>query len=435
MKVTFLTTPYQSVYKYIQGLFYPQPSLGLMYIASVLKKNRVDVSFFDMHFYEFNEKIINEIRDSDLVGLTCMTSTSEITYEIAKRIKGIFSDKPIAIGGAHPTALPDEVIKNDFIDFVIVGEGEFTFLQLVQNLKTRNFEVIKGLVYKDDGRIIHNQRRPLIENLDDLPFPAYELVDIKKYGYPIQRRHPMMTISTSRGCPGTCTFCNKRIFGNNFRGRSAKNVVDEMELLHKKYGVKEIHIVDDAFSTDIERAKMICDEIIRRKLKIIWGCPAGVRVDAVDQELLLMMRKAGCYFVSFGLESADDDILKSIGKKTAVRMNRKAVEMAKRAKLETALFYIIGLPYDTKETVEKTIEFARQMRGDYSKFAILTPYPGTAVYNFLMREKRLTIDKWSDLLCHNEVAFEPFYLTKEDVKRYWKIAYKKVTFTPPLYIR
>lgn len=276
---------------------------------------------------------------------------------------------------------------------------------------------------------MHNPRRPMIENMDSLPFPDYDSVDIRKYAFPIQRRQPMMDISTSRGCPGTCTFCNKTVFGSKFRARNPGNVVDEMELLNKKYGVREIHIMEDAFSTDLERAKKICDEIIKRRSKILWGCPPGLRVDAIDQELLFKMKEAGCYFVSFGIESADDKILNSFRKGTSVKMNRRAILMAKKARLETVLFYVIGAPYDTRETIEKTIRFAKDMDAEYSKFAILTPYPGTAVYNFLKKENRLTINKWSDLLCHNEVAFQPFYLSKEEVKELWKKPYAEVTFS------
>lgn len=148
MKATLLTTPFESVYQNLKGLSYPQPSLGLMYIAAVLKKNNISVSYFDMQFHKFQEAV-SEIRDSDIVGLTCVTPTAQITYDMAGKIKSLFPGKPVAIGGAHPTALPQEVINHDFIDFVIIGEGEYTFLELVQNLKKRNFKGIKGLIYKE----------------------------------------------------------------------------------------------------------------------------------------------------------------------------------------------------------------------------------------------------------------------------------------------
>jgi radical SAM superfamily enzyme YgiQ (UPF0313 family) len=239
------------------------------------------------------------------------------------------------------------------------------------------------------------------------------------------------TIVTSRGCPGTCLFCNKNIFGFAFRARSAKNVVDEMEYLYKKYNIEEFHISDDCFSWDTNRVREICNLIIKRKLKIKWACSNGIRVDRGSRDMFKLMHKAGCYRVSFGIESGDNEILKKIGKRINLSQVKKAFEYAQEAGMFTVALFMLGNYGENKETMLKTIDFAKTLKTDYAQFTIATPYPGTAFFALIEREGRFLIKDWNKFgIFEDPVVFEIGELKKELLLEMHKKAYKEFYFRP-----
>lgn len=319
--------------------------LSIAYLAAALKAaGYTNIEAMDANVLEKQpQEVIKEIKKikPDIVAITATTLQIRAAWEIFEGTKQ-FNPKIITLlGGPHPTSLPDESLQRDYVDFLIRGEGEEAILEFLDALKSGIYTSVKGLSFKKNGSIIHNPPQPLIENLDSLPLPARDLFPFpQKYTSLYQIRKRYATIVTSRGCPGTCIFCNKNIFGNHFRTRGPENVVTEMHQLKEKYGVEEFHIVDDAFSWDLKRVYEICDLLIKSKLGVAWGCTNGLRVDTVEKELLQKMKRAGCYRISFGVESGSDKILKTIGKDINLDMIRKTFQDAQEAGLiTTALFY------------------------------------------------------------------------------------------------
>ena len=232
-----------------------------------------------------------------------------------------------------------------------------------------------------------------------------------------------------------CIFFNKSIFGHTFRARSPENVVAEIELLVGKYGVGEIHIADDTFTFDINRAMRICDLIIERNLDIAWSCSNGIRVDCVNRELLRKMKEAGCYRVSFGLESGSDEILKRIGKGTTLQQARSACEIADDVGLTTIAFFMLGNYGESRETMEKTIAFAKSLNIDYAQFTIATPFPGTALYKLIEKHGKILTKDWERYGIYEEPLFETEDLTKELVAKMYKKAYREFYFRPTYILR
>ncbi len=300
-------------------------------------------------------------------------------------------------------------------------------------MNKKSLRNIKGITYKDSkGQIKNNSSRELIKNLDELPMPAWHLFNSKIYMNPkaIARESPVGTIGTSRGCVYGCTYCNKSVFGRMFRAKSVKRVVDEFELLLKN-GFKEIHVWDDMFATDLKRAKEICNEIIKRKLKFSWQLECGVRVNCVDKEFFEKCVKSGCYKVAFGFESGNDDILKSINKGTTTQQARDAVKWAKQAGMETSGFFMMGLPEDTIKTMNQTIDFACSLGLDYAKATILLPLPSTQLFEEFEKKGLLKTKDWSKYNFHtaSRVYNHPT-LDWETLGKYYDKFHKKFYFRP-----
>lgn len=409
--------------------------LGLAYLAAVLEKNSFDVKVIDANALQMEDNcLINTVKkmSPDIIGLTAMTGGIEYVWEIAKMCKLALPNATLILGGPHPTILPEESIQKLFVDIVVIGEGEETMKEIaVSRQKNSSLKNVKGIAYKEDGRVIITPRRENIVNLDDLPFPARHLFPFPQlYKSDSYRKKPVARILTSRGCPYRCTFCYHGIFGRELRTRSPENVVEEIEFLKDRYGIKEFHIVDDNFNADKKRAIAICELLIKRKVNLPWACAQGMRVNNLDQEFLYLIREAGCYRTYLGIESGNQQILNNIQKDITLAMVEKAVVMVKKAKMVVGGLFMVGNYGETEETINDTINFAKKLKLDYASFCIATPYPGTVLRQQVIQEGRLLTKKWSDLNRFTGAAFEWKNLSKSQIDRLYRKAYRDFYLRP-----
>jgi radical SAM superfamily enzyme YgiQ (UPF0313 family) len=340
------------------------------------------------------DDVRRELKDfyPDVVGITSVTPSIYRAYQVAKIAKEVREDCKVIVGGPHVTFLPDQTFKEcRFIDVIVRGEGEETIRQLAEAPEKGEWEMVKGISFRKGDRIISNESRPFIKNIDEIPFPSWDLLPMDKYQFCGQRYASMLT---SRGCPFSCSFCaSSRLFGGFWRGRSPENVVEEIRLLHDKFGIRNIEFVDDTFTLDQKRAEKICDEIVRGGLDISWG--ASSRVDTLSRRLIEKMKKAGCWILFLGIESGCQRILDAVGKRITIEQARKAVKIVKEAGIQVLGSFIIGFLQDTIETINETIRFAKTLNLDYAEFSILTPYPGTLIYEHAKKNDLLLTEDWS----------------------------------------
>ncbi|MDP3888803.1 MAG: radical SAM protein [bacterium] len=411
--------------------------LSIAYLASFLKANNFEVLILDAAALHLSpSEIVKEIKSikPDVLGITAVTYNFSQAAKIAKLAKRIKNPPLTILGGPHVTAMPS-CIKTSSFDFGVIGEGEETLLELVSKIKSRQKDLTKvqGLVFKRGHKLIITPSRPYIQNLDRLPFPSRELFPLLNNYHPgpgMFQNLPVAGMITSRGCPFKCTFCDHSVFGQIFRARSFKNVVDEMELLIKDFKAKEIKIWDDTFNLDPERVIAICREILKRKLKFTWKCLC--RVNFVNKKMLKLMKKAGCWQIAYGIESGNDQILETIKKGLNKEIVRQAVKLTKEAGIETRGFFILGLPGETEETLRETIDFAKELDLETADFNSLIPFPGTEIYN---QRKRLghVINRSFDYYfpsMSDQLVFIPHHLNPQVLKKYLNKARFEFYFRP-----
>lgn len=377
--------------------------LGLAYIAAFLRKNGHTVEIFDsviqkpyghptgdkIHLGAGWDIISNKISsyNPDVVGISSMfTSQAECMHQVARLVKVLDPHLVTIVGGAHPSALPKETLEDKNVDFVVIGEGENTMLKLVESLSNQMpLEKIDGIGFKKNGQIVINAKAGFIENLDEIPFPAWDLLQMEEYAKlraghgPFILRTPFFSVITSRGCPGKCIFCSiHSIYGYEWRTRSVENIVDEIETLNSVYGINQIDFEDDNLLLNKGRVEALCDEIIDRKLDIRWSTPNGVAINHIDHNLLMKMKAAGCFSLSFGIESGNEHVRNNIIlKPISIKHAQKVVKWCKELNIWTHGFFIFGLPGEDEKTFRETINFAKWLDLDTSSFFIAVPYPGT----------------------------------------------------------
>jgi radical SAM superfamily enzyme YgiQ (UPF0313 family) len=421
---------------------------GLGYLAGALiHAGYRDVDIFDgaVETETFEARLERE--PFDVVGISAPTPLIGEAWQAAQTAKA--HGAVTILGGPHLTLMPDESLGRAEVDFVARGEAEETIVEFVSALPCAKgegaggrgcFAHIKGLSYRDaSGQIVHNAPRPLAPDLDAIPFPAYQLFKIERYTNlqpltdgldPHARTY---TLVTSRGCPYQCTYCSKPITGNTWRARSVDSVLKEWKLLVEDFGAKEIGVTDDIWNLDLKRAKELCRGLIDLGLnRVPWITIHGMKVNHTDAELFQLMKRAGCKRVGFGVESGDEYILKRVVRKAQTfDQVRTAFRNARAAGLETMGFFIFGMPYETEETMEKTIRLALELDPDLANFMIAAPYPGTEMWNLLQREGKIFAQDWWDLAIHSDHAhFEVGDLKPELVERKWHEAYRRFNFRP-----
>lgn len=400
------------------------PLIGLGYIAAVLQNKGHKVKILDCivstrrkmvieeNFTRFglsDSEIMDAIKsfEPDVVGVSCMfTSYFKDAHNVARIAKACDKNILVVFGGPHTSTFPEAVMKDENVDVGVIGEGEITVCELLERCKGgRNFDGVRGIIHRGaNGEVRKENPRDFIKDLDELPHPARELMDSELDAITEENkmnkfliRKPHGALLTSRGCPNSCYFCSvKLIWTRHWRARSAKNVVDEIEFLQKKYGYREFHFVDDNSSVSKERMRDICDEILKRKLDIKLATPTGIAIANLDKDILARMKRAGFYRLCFGIESGDPHTQKIIGKRINLEKAKEVIREANRLGFWTSGTFIIGFPHETMKEIRKTIDFAKLSGMDLAIFYLLTPQPGTEVYNIFKQEGLIDLDRYLD---------------------------------------
>lgn len=368
------------------------PPLGICYIASVLENDHkvtiINAQEYQNPIIEGDYKriglstynIVQKIKETkpDIVGISCPLS---IMWDDVVRISRLFRseyDCKQVIGGFQPSAFPEQCLKESCADHVVVGEGEVAFKDIVEGTEEK---IVK---------------RPLIPDLDTIPFPARHLIDMEKYikmglAQGSQKRKRYTTIVSSRGCTNNCTFCSaKVVWTRKWRARSAENVVSEIEHLKEKYRIDEIHFEDDNISLDKKRMNKICDLIIEKDLDISWTVPNGIAVGTLDKDTIFKMKKSGCYQLNFGIESGNEYVLKNIIKKRMdLNKAKEVIKWTKEAGMFSHSFFILGFPTETKEMIYDSLTYAKESGLDSAFWNIATPYPATELYEMIVGDKKI----------------------------------------------
>lgn len=407
------------------GLYSPQypPPLGIAYIGTVLERAGHEVAIIDMDNDGISEQdFVTMIICSQyqVVGFTATTPVFKNAEKLCRLVKDNSSAVTV-VGGIHATLVPEECLKSRYIDFVVRGEAEITILELMKAVSgTKSYSEVRGISFRQDGRIVSTPERELISNIDSIPFLDRNLFRRKKYYYPGLLYLPSMPMITSRGCLHNCTYCCvKKIFGRKFRYRSAANVADEIDDLVEVYGIKHIDIWDDSFSADRNRVFELGDEINRRGLKIHFAFPNGLRADEVDEDLLRCLKGMGAYNIAFGIESGNQATLDKAKKGIRLEQIETAYNSAKKMDFETWGFFMLGLPGETEETLKDTLNFAKRIDPDIVKFNIFTPYPKTEAFEQLSREGLITDFDYSKYSVHSRPVHRLPGLS-EDVLAKWQ---------------
>ncbi|MGB8450778.1 MAG: radical SAM protein [Anaerocolumna sp.] len=382
--------------------------LGVCYISAYLRKYGHTTRVIDQ-IGESDDDIIDEVHTfkPDAVGFSTMTYNYPKGLLLATRIKNEYKDIPIIFGGVHASGMPD-IVKEKAIDFVSIGEGEKTILELVNALEENavDFEKIKGISYLKDGKVFITAPRERITNLDDLPFPDRTSLPMRKYRgrelkYLFNRR--MATIHTARGCSGNCTFCTTPVlYKGGWIARSAKNIVDEIEQLIKTYHIKSIFFADEDFMKDKNRVYEICDEIIRRKIIIAWFCFS--KITDVEITILRRMKEAGCINIMIGIEAMHDDSLKKIAKKITVEKIREAIKIANKTGLLIGGTYMIGYPWETNDDLLLGLRELKKLRLDHIYLNFITPFPGTPFYKDCEKKGLLDSGDFTHYDCYSPIV-------------------------------
>ena len=410
------------------------PPTGLMYVASTLREAGHQVFIEDGAFWS-QEELIDRImsHNPDAVGGFVIAMFWERTKKLAKLMKERKPELKIFIGGHAPSALKEKcLIECEYINAAVEGEGEYTAREVVERWsKGQNCVGVQGCAArKDDGTVVQNPPRPLIKNLDELPFPAADLIDLEKY-HPSAGQYlrlPVMQVISSRGCTGRCIFCYRLMGEGRIRTRSASNVVDEIEYYVREYGTKEIKFWDEFFTWDRDRTIEICNRIIERKLNITFWC--SIRADGVDEELLRKMKEAGCWCINYGVESGVQKNINTLRKGMTVEQNIKAVQMTHKAGIKTFCTYIFGIPGETFEEGLETIALAKKLRSYYTEFFPITAFPGAELFENVSKYGRILGGLSDAGMLKDDVTFEPYTMTAKEIVKLRSIAFRTVYLDP-----
>jgi radical SAM superfamily enzyme YgiQ (UPF0313 family) len=375
------------------------------------------------------EKDIRDFRPDMLIIYTTITSVKHDlrTCSIAKEIN---PDIVTIAKGGDTTIQPVERLQMcEQLDIAIVGEPELTVLEIAQG---RELKDIKGICYRENGKIQRNPGRPFIEDLDILPFPSRHLLDQSRYIRP-DTGEIQTTIQTGRGCPAKCIYClSSVVTGTKLRLRSPENVVDELEHCVKDYNIRNFFFRADTFSWDKEWVIRVCREILDRNLDIHWV--ANNRVNAIDEERLVWMKKAGCWLVSFGIESGNQEILDKTRKGITLEESREALRLAKKCGLKTFLTFMIGMPWEDRKTIMETLDFARELDGDFFEVILPFPFPGTSYHEIAKRDGLILDGAYDKMYDHFKPVVRTYHISAKELEELKKKSFWYL-YARPQYIK
>ena len=427
MKITLANPPYPpSVHSHP-----PFIPLGIAYLGAVAEKAGHEVTVIDcqaekLSYEDFRSRVAKT--PADIIGVTATTLLYKSAMKLIDIAKQEQPQSVTVLGGSHGTFWDENaLLEYPSLDMVVRREGEKTFLEILERLKNNlDFKGVLGTTFRNkNGKIIRNDERPFLEDLDSLPFPAHHLLpleDLKRMG------KILFPLITSRGCVYWCDFCSTvRMFGRGYRMRSPKNVVDEMQLVHDNYGVDQVTFYDDAFTVDRNRVLKICEELHSRRLDMKWDC--GTRVDMIDRELLKTMKDAGCIAVWLGVESGSQTMLGAMNKSIKLDQTQTAFKTAHEEGLITIANTVLGFPGETEQTAWETINFLKKLNPDDVGFYVATPYPGTPMYDQVKKEGWLRITDF-DKYDTAGATFETPWLSMKKLEEIRYKAYQQFYLRP-----
>ncbi len=411
----------------------------LAYLVAIVRQSGFDVAFLDAILEELDiEAFGRRVKEigPDVVVMECSTPSINFDLQSAAAVKKVLPEARTVLVGSHPTVYHREIMEqNPQVDAICRGEFDYTVRDLVQALAAgKDFSAVAGLTWRSGGEARVNPDRPLIENLDELPFPARDLVGSPFYRQGTFRGKRPTTVVTSRGCPFRCIYClwPNTLYGHDFRARSAGNVVDELEECVKKYGVDEVYFDDDSMGLNRDRILEICRLIVKRGLKFEWI--SQCRVDSMDEEVLRAMKKAGCRYIRFGVESGSPRMLKLMKKGITPEKVMEAFRLARKVGIRTQAFFLFGLPGETEDTVRETIEFAKKLKPGSAQFAVAIPHPGTELFRTTTERGWIRYREWEDFSsCLGMIETPEFPLDAAEKARVR--AYKEFYFRPSFFLQ
>lgn len=424
--ILLINPPTGNSSKRMSASFASSPPLGLMYIGSHLKQAgyKIKLIDFSVEFFDrdnFENYLFNNL--PRMIGITTYFESFGSLYVIIEFIRKKMPHIPIVLGGAAATFKYELFFSSMNIDYIIMGEGEYSFVHLADILLRNNtdkLDLVKGLVYKKNDSL-HITPYTRILDLNTLYYPDRELIDLSKYAYPF-------TLSTARGCPGNCIFCSsKQYWGSKMCLRSVDSIYDEIVYLKEMYQMKYFFIVDDTFTINPKRTAAFAQKLILNQLNLFWGCES--RVDIVTKELLDKLYESGCRKIQFGLESADNNILRKLKKNITKEQVYKAVSLASQIGFDVNVSFIIGHPFDTHETVKNTLDFVLGLRKKFniSPYAsILVPYPGTDIYQNASEYGLQILSEDFDNYRIDKAIIRTSHLTDNDLRFYYQFFLNKL---------
>lgn len=400
---------------------------GITYLAAVLRENNHEVKLFDVYPDDNIHEIAEELEKSflpDLIGFSVMTTNFNKAKNFASLLKKKFPCAKFCAGGIHPTVRPKETIEKMCLDFVVIGEGEKVLAKICNDFKNNQIlHSVKGVAFKKGDKFYINEGLDIVENLDTLPFPARELLPVSRYLIPpgyIRSRflNRVLSVYTSRGCPARCTFCNSSsIFHRSVRRRSVGNVIEEIKHLVKRYHIDGLYFHDETFTVNPEWVRNICNEL--KLFNLRWGCQT--RVNLVNNELLDIMKDAGCLQIDFGIESASGRVLKSIKKAQTPEQIKKALDLTRKHGIKSFASFMVGLPGETEEDLIENINFLKKTKPDFTYFNLFTPFPGTEAAEVAIKDGKISEDYFLrdyDMLLETKPLVNLSAMSTETVIRY-----------------
>ncbi len=443
LSVVLTTSPVKVSERYgvFAGAASTQPSFGLVSVAAAGRETGAQLRVIDSAAENLSvDAAFRAIMrlDPDVVGISSTTCGIVAAGELAASIKKTLPQVVVALGGPHVTAIPEETLREfPAIDVAVVGEGEVTFSELLRGLHAKREvpEDLHGIGLRRNGVVQVNQRRPLISDMDELPLPAWSLLrSFPKAFRPSPgrvKRYPCASVVLMRGCPNTCLFCDRSVFGNRCRAYSPARAVTILRDLVKNYGVKEILIEDDTFFVFKHWIEEFCQRLIAEKLDITWSCLG--RVDRITPALLKLLRRSGCWHISFGIESGDPNILSAMNKRVTLEQIEQAVRWSKDAGLVTKGFFIVGFPDETRESLDATRKLATSLSLDDISVMQMTPFPGTAL--FAVAEQMGRFDRDWTKMSTLETVFVPNGFTKEALEKARARILREFYFRPRIFVQ